>query len=140
MAIYVSDNTTFKWTHDGKRYLAHIRLDDNPENPRDGDQLTTMACWHRRYKLGDDVVGKMDPEDFWQSLVRETVPAEDILKAAMDDSLTGIRVGKIRRIRSCWTSTRRILWRLCWAKLLRRKSSAMRQSPPVSLWSPCWMT
>lgn len=94
MAIYVSDNTTFKWTHDGKRYLAHIRLDDNPENPRDGDQLTTMACWHRRYKLGDDVVGKMDPEDFWQSLVRETVPTEDILKAAMDGSLTGIRVGK----------------------------------------------
>ncbi len=30
-----------------------ILPDESPENPRDWDHLGTMACWHRRYALGD---------------------------------------------------------------------------------------
>jgi len=28
--------------------------DQDPMSPRDWDNLGTMACWHRRYKLGDE--------------------------------------------------------------------------------------
>lgn len=34
-------------------YLLEIAPDECPENPRDWDHLGTMACWHRRYALGD---------------------------------------------------------------------------------------
>lgn len=30
-----------------------ILPDPDPENPRDFDNLGTMVCWHRRYRLGD---------------------------------------------------------------------------------------
>ena len=37
--------------------LDHVTLDiirdENPESPREWDNLGTMACWHRRYTLGD---------------------------------------------------------------------------------------
>jgi hypothetical protein len=36
------------------QYTIEIHLDPDPENPRtEYDQLGTMACWHRRYTLGD---------------------------------------------------------------------------------------
>lgn len=31
-----------------------IEHDTDPESPRDWDNLGTMVCWHRRYKLGDE--------------------------------------------------------------------------------------
>ena len=34
-------------------HTIKIIHDPNPENPRDYDNLGTMACWHRRYRLGD---------------------------------------------------------------------------------------
>lgn len=30
-----------------------ILPDDSPENPRTWDDLSRIACWHRRYRLGD---------------------------------------------------------------------------------------
>jgi hypothetical protein len=36
-------------------YFYVLKQDENPENPReDQDWLGTMACWHRRYNLGDE--------------------------------------------------------------------------------------
>tara|TARA_R110002072_G_scaffold91307_2_gene203710 strand:+ start:423 stop:1100 length:678 start_codon:yes stop_codon:yes gene_type:complete len=34
--------------------LISIYHDDDPESPRAWDNLGTMACWHRRYHLGDE--------------------------------------------------------------------------------------
>lgn len=34
-------------------HTIKILHDPDPENPRDYDNLGTMACWHRRYSLGD---------------------------------------------------------------------------------------
>ena len=31
-----------------------IEPDDDPESPRAMDNTGIMACWHRRYTLGDD--------------------------------------------------------------------------------------
>lgn len=38
-----------------KGYTICIISDDSPENPRtEFDNLGTMVCWHKRYKLGDE--------------------------------------------------------------------------------------
>lgn len=40
-----------------------VKRDPDPESPRSWDNLGTMACWHRRYRLGD-VQPKQDPEEW----------------------------------------------------------------------------
>jgi hypothetical protein len=37
-----------------KNHLIVIEEDDNPDNPRNWDNLGTMVCFHRNYNLGDD--------------------------------------------------------------------------------------
>jgi hypothetical protein len=50
-------------------YFYVLKQDENPENPReDQDWLGTMACWHRRYKLGDEQ-SSCDPEEHIRNLV-----------------------------------------------------------------------
>lgn len=94
LRLNLFDNDTVKWEKDGRLYCLHIRRDDQPLNPRtDWDNITTMACWHRRYGLGDKLSDK-EPEDFWQRLVRENVPEPEILEAAEAGKLTGIRIAK----------------------------------------------
>lgn len=36
------------------KYRYELIRDNDPMNPRDCDNLGTMACWHRRYILGDE--------------------------------------------------------------------------------------
>ncbi len=35
------------------KYLIEILNDEDPENPREWDNLGTMVCFHRHYNLGD---------------------------------------------------------------------------------------
>lgn len=35
------------------KYMIEIFNDDDPEDPRSWDNLGTMVCFHRRYRLGD---------------------------------------------------------------------------------------
>jgi len=49
-----------------------IRHDEDPTPARDGDHLGLMACWHRRYKLGDEQP-KEDPDEWFKSLPTGTV-------------------------------------------------------------------
>lgn len=46
---------------------AKIIQDDNPESPREWNNLGTMACWHRRYDLGDEQPD-VSPEDYFEDL------------------------------------------------------------------------
>ncbi len=87
------DNDTLKWERDGKLYCLHVQNDSDPLNPRkDWDNPgTVMACWHRRYSLGDEIQDK-EPEDFWQRMVRENVPEDEIFEAAKAGKLPGIRL------------------------------------------------
>jgi hypothetical protein len=39
-----------------------IERDSDPLNPRDWDNLGVMACWHKRYKLGDVQPTESGPE------------------------------------------------------------------------------
>ena len=63
---------TIKWEYQGKRYYLLILQDDTPDNPRhcNDSHLDTMACFHRRYNLGDILKDK-NPEEFWQRMVQE---------------------------------------------------------------------
>lgn len=96
--IWLHDNQTIKWTHDGERYCLHIRQDDFPDNPREWDtdnHLTTMACFHPRYDLGDaDATKGLDQIGFWQKLVCDNVSENEILAAAENGKLAGIRLAK----------------------------------------------
>lgn len=96
-AMNMYDNDTVKWENDGKLYCLHVQCDEDPPNPRrDWDNpITVMACWHRRYRLGDNIEDK-DPESFWQRLVRENLSEKEIMAAAKAGKLTGIRVAKCR--------------------------------------------
>lgn len=52
--------------------MKRIRIvhDDNPENPRQWDNVATLACWHNRYTLGDEQPDT-DPADFRANLAAE---------------------------------------------------------------------
>ena len=89
--LVLYDNDTLKWAYDGKHYCLHIQRDDFAESPRDWDNLAVMACWHRSYRLGDKI-DENSPELFWVHLVRQYVPTDEIVSAAKDGKLAGIRV------------------------------------------------
>ena len=82
MPIYISDNDYFRWQYNGNEYVLHIQQDSDPEDPRtlyDHDCL--MACFHRRYTLGD-TIDQREPEAFWQGLVRKYVPEATLFNKA----------------------------------------------------------
>ena len=57
---------------EGKEYLLTVEQYDYAEDPRYWNNLCTMTCWHRHYKLGDkhnyDGI-----EDFFQTLCKEVL-------------------------------------------------------------------
>lgn len=92
--ISVYDNTTIKWSHNGERYCLHIQQDPGAEDPRGFDSnLTEMACFVRGYCLGDGVSEK-DSQEFWQRLVWQNVPREEILRTVEEGRLPGIRLAQ----------------------------------------------
>ena len=85
--LYISDNDTIKFEYEGKRYCVCIKRDTCGSDPRgDGDNTSIMACWHGRYKLGDDIGGK-SPKEFWNDLVEKYVPDKQFVKQLMADNL-----------------------------------------------------
>jgi hypothetical protein len=56
-------------------YRFRISRDDNPSNPREDSNVTTMLCWHDRYNLGDENPYKREsPEHALKVLVAEYNP------------------------------------------------------------------
>lgn len=91
--MYVSDNTTIKWENKESLYCLHIQQDDYADSPREWDEVTTMACWHRHYRLGDSLADK-SPEDFWRRLVSEHIPQEKLVKFALEGKIQNIRIAE----------------------------------------------
>jgi hypothetical protein len=61
-----------------ERFEAHgcdirIEIDEDPLDPREDDNLGTMACWHRRYNLGDEQP-KFAASDYLASLCQKIHP------------------------------------------------------------------
>lgn len=92
MPLYLCDNEFVKFEHDGKRYCLHLHYDDVADDPRSWDEpITTMACFLRRHKLGDDI-GTSDPEEFWQGLVATFVPDAELVRAVQDGKVSGMKL------------------------------------------------
>lgn len=51
---------------------AKIVQEDGPESPREWDNLGVMACWHRRYNLGDEQP-KCEPSEYQDDLPEGSV-------------------------------------------------------------------
>ncbi len=51
-----------------KDQTVQIFQDDNPDSPRNWDNVGTMACWHRRYNLGDERPLE-DPDEYRWNLL-----------------------------------------------------------------------
>lgn len=68
------------WSHGGKGYMAHFQHDTNlPDPRREYDHLCTMACFHKRHDLGDEMGGGIQcSEDFWSGLVRKEFSAKTL--------------------------------------------------------------
>lgn len=89
--MYISNDTTIKWRHERNLYCLHIQQDDFADSPRDWDEMTTMACWHRNYRLGDPIKDD-SPEEFWRRLVDEHIPQEELVKLALEGQIQDIRI------------------------------------------------
>ena len=68
------------WNHGGKGYMAHFQTDtDLPDPRKEYDHLCTMACFHKKYGLGDELDGGVRcSEDFWSKLVRKEFSAKEL--------------------------------------------------------------
>lgn len=51
-----------------------IQHDDEPMNPREWDNMGKMACWHRRYNLGD-----IQPKEDSREWTKENVPKGSVV-------------------------------------------------------------
>ena len=61
-------------------------------NPREEwDNLCLMACFHRRYNLGDGVAQKT-PEEFWQQMVADLIPGTMLVQAARNGEIAGMKI------------------------------------------------
>lgn len=56
--------------------MANLKIiqDDNPESPREYDNLGTMVCWHNRYSLGDK-----QPRELPGDWFKDNVPPESVV-------------------------------------------------------------
>lgn len=91
MPLYLGDNDFVKFEHEGKHYVLHIHDDPYPDDPRNWGGLATMACFHRRYNLGDKI-GTSDPDEFWQGLVADFVLDTELVSAVQDGKVSGMKL------------------------------------------------
>ena len=85
--LYCYDGKCFKWIcDDGNMYMVKILQDHDAWSPREYDEhFSEMACWHRRYALGDKIDREIDPEEYWQNLVSKFVSDVDTEELSISD-------------------------------------------------------
>lgn len=76
-------------TTDKSRYRIEIVLDDDPPDPRDWDNLGTMACWHKRYNLGDKH-DFSEPIDFMRELA-DSASTDELIQYICGGMANGLR-------------------------------------------------
>lgn len=75
--MYMHDGEFIKFKRDGKDVAVLIQWDEYPESPREWDNLGTMVCFHRDYKLGDPYNYKC-PQDFFADLIKEIMSEAEL--------------------------------------------------------------
>jgi len=61
-----------QFEHNG--YKIEISYDSYADSPREDCNIATIACWHRRYNLGDEQISRMTEEE-----MRDNYDIADIL-------------------------------------------------------------
>ncbi|MEW6770135.1 MAG: hypothetical protein AB1330_01900 [Bacillota bacterium] len=64
--------------------VLRVYVDDFPEDPRSWDNLGTMVCWHKRYRLGDKH-NFSTVRDFLESLVYDLMEDERFILNCLND-------------------------------------------------------
>jgi len=95
--VYCENNKLLSWRKGDTLYMAHIQDDECPLNPRtDFDNNDIMACWHRRYILGDEKVTKgKSTTEFWQDLVRQNIGEKELLAKAEAGKIKDVHIERI---------------------------------------------
>ena len=75
--MYMHDGEFIKFKRDGKDVAVLIQWDEYPKSPREWDNLGTMVCFHRDYKLGDQHNHKY-PQDFFADLTKEIMSETEL--------------------------------------------------------------
>lgn len=87
-------------TIDYKGYEIQIVPDEDPEDPRQWDNLGTMVCFHKRYQLGDKHDYNPDDYNDWDEVEQAIIKREDPLVILplylYDHSGLRIKIGSFR--------------------------------------------
>lgn len=59
-----------------KKYIYKIEQDNDPESPREWDNLGTMVCFHNRYNLGDKTDYRSKDYNSWDELKQGIITNE----------------------------------------------------------------
>ena len=87
-----------------KGYNIKIYPDEDPESPREWDNLGTMLCKHRGYKLGDEKDSKdMSPEQITKFVNRKDVIALPLF--LLDHSGLWMRTGRFECDAQGWDTS-----------------------------------
>lgn len=79
-SVPMGNNDCIFWTKDNIEYCLTLeQIDVNPRRDEPEDKLGTMACWHARYNIGDEI-DDPTPTDFWNNLAARVLP-EKVLQA-----------------------------------------------------------
>jgi hypothetical protein len=82
-------------------YTIKIIQDEDPQNPREDDNLGTMVCFHPRYKLGDK-------HDYTPESLQELVGSKDVVAMPLfllDHSGLWIRTGRFAEDQQGWDTS-----------------------------------
>ena len=55
------------------KYRLTIDTDNDPQNPREWDDYTTMVCAHNRYSLGDEPARGIERHRDWELYLKENI-------------------------------------------------------------------
>ena len=73
-------------------YTLFVVPDDEPTNPREEwENFGTMVCFHKRYTLGDEHHYD-DAEEFFQKLVQESIPDQDVISYIKNGNVDGLKL------------------------------------------------
>ena len=59
-------------------YTIKIYYDENPESPREWDNIGTMVCFHEKYNLGDKHTYKKRDYNSWEGLAKDIIKSENV--------------------------------------------------------------
>lgn len=92
---FLHDNLILRWKDANKKdWLLHVHHDDDPQDPRrDYDPVDTLACFHKRYSLGDDLGEPMTAGQFWTKKLNEHLSPEELMAIIASGHLESFRTG-----------------------------------------------